>query len=75
MMTLTQFHNIIGGQEQAARASFETYDPYTGKPWALIPADGVAEVDQAVAAAKAASCASCSMAQMRRCSAVGSPYT
>jgi aldehyde dehydrogenase (NAD+) len=54
MMTLTQFHNIIGGQEQAARASFETYDPYTGKPWALIPADGVAEVDQAVAAAKAA---------------------
>ena len=51
---LTAFHNTVGGQTVLARTSFETYDPFTGKPWALIPADGPAEVDAAVAAAKAA---------------------
>ena len=51
---LTAFHNTVAGQTVPARTTFETYDPFTGKPWALIPADGQAEVDAAVAAAKAA---------------------
>jgi aldehyde dehydrogenase (NAD+) len=53
-MALVKFQNIVAGQVQPVSATFETYDPYTGKPWALIPRDGAAEVDAAVAAAKAA---------------------
>ncbi|WP_170388180.1 aldehyde dehydrogenase [Ruegeria atlantica] len=48
------FQNTVNGQLTAGSESFESFDPFTGKPWALIPADGPAEVDTAVAAAKAA---------------------
>lgn len=51
---LSAFLNTVAGQTVPARTTFETYDPFTGKPWALIPADGPAQVDAAVAAAKAA---------------------
>ncbi|MCO5145085.1 MAG: aldehyde dehydrogenase [Aquamicrobium sp.] len=53
-MTLARFHNIVAGRLQPASATFESFDPYTGRPWALIPLGGAAEVDAAVAAAKAA---------------------
>lgn len=51
---MERFSNTVNGRQVAARASFESFDPYTGQPWALIPADGPAEVDAAVASAKAA---------------------
>jgi len=53
-MALQQFENTVGGRLQQVRNTFESFDPFTGKPWALIPLDGPAEVDAAVAAAKAA---------------------
>ncbi len=54
MTALTSFANTVGGAVQSAGATFESFDPYTGKPWALIPRDGAVEVDAAVAAAKTA---------------------
>ncbi|MEM1236335.1 MAG: aldehyde dehydrogenase [Pseudomonadota bacterium] len=51
---MIQFKNIVGGKAAEANESFESFDPYTGKPWALIPKDGPAEVDAAVQTAKAA---------------------
>ena len=54
MTALAHFHNTVAGGLRPAAATFETFDPFTGKPWALIPREGKAEVDAAVAAAKAA---------------------
>lgn len=51
---MERFFNTVNGVQVPARASFESFDPYTGQPWALIPADGPDQVDAAVAAAKAA---------------------
>ena len=51
---LTAFRNTVAGAEVAATATFESFDPFTAKPWALIPADGPDQVNKAVAAAKAA---------------------
>lgn len=51
---LTAFSNTVAGVEVAATATFESFDPFTAKPWALIPADGPDQVNKAVAAAKAA---------------------
>ncbi len=53
-MAPEQFQNTVGGRLQPAHGTFESFDPFTGKPWALIPLDGPAEVEAAVAAAKAA---------------------
>lgn len=53
-MALQHFQNTVGGRRQPVRDTFESFDPFTGRPWALIPLDGPAEVDAAVAAAKAA---------------------
>ena len=53
-MAPEQFQNTVGGRLQPAHGTFEAFDPFTGKPWALIPLDGPAEVEAAVAAAKAA---------------------
>jgi len=53
-MALVSFQNTVGGRLQSTAGTFESHDPFTGKPWALIPRDGAAEVDAAVAAAKAA---------------------
>jgi acyl-CoA reductase-like NAD-dependent aldehyde dehydrogenase len=53
-MALTSFQNTVAGQLQPVAGTFETYDPFTGMPWGLIPLDGAAQVDSAVAAAKAA---------------------
>lgn len=54
MPALTSFQNTVAGRLQPAAGTFESFDPFTGKPWAAIPLDGAAQVDAAVAAAKAA---------------------
>src|SRR5215469_4959005 len=53
---LQQFRMLIGGKAvgAASGATFESHDPYTGQPWALVPDGGPADVDAAVAAARAA---------------------
>ena len=55
-MTLPTYQFPIGGEWQSADqgAHFETHNPYTGAPWALIPRCTEADVGRAVAAAKAA---------------------
>lgn len=47
---------LIGGRPAAAQSGdyFESFDPFTGKAWALVPRAGVADVDAAVQAAKEA---------------------
>ena len=56
MTDLTRYLNTIGGKraEAADGASLESYDPYTGRPWASIPRCGAADVDAAVGAARQA---------------------
>lgn len=56
MSQLEQFRMTIGGKavDAISGQTFESMNPYTGEPWALIP-DGAAEdVDAAVAAARGA---------------------
>ena len=55
-MSNTELHKYqmyIDGQwvEAQTKDHFETANPYTGKPWALIPRGGEADVDHAVDAA------------------------
>jgi len=47
---------LIGGEWAAASSgeSFESFNPYTGKPWALVPRANTADVDRAADAARAA---------------------
>jgi acyl-CoA reductase-like NAD-dependent aldehyde dehydrogenase len=47
---------LIGGRWTAAASGdwFESFDPFTGKPWALLPRAGAADVDAAVEAASEA---------------------
>jgi aldehyde dehydrogenase (NAD+) len=47
---------LIGGErvDAASGEHFESFNPFTGKPWALIPRGTPADVDRAVAAARAA---------------------
>lgn len=56
MSKLTAFRNTVAGRVVSAggRAVLESFDPFTGKPWATIPRCGPQDVDSAVAAAKAA---------------------
>lgn len=44
---------LIGGRRVGAASGdwFESFDPFTGKPWALVPRGGEADVDAAVDAA------------------------
>ncbi|MEM9735706.1 MAG: aldehyde dehydrogenase [Pseudomonadota bacterium] len=51
---LETYRNLVAGQPAEAAEWIESYDPYRGVPWARIPRSGAAEVDHAVAAAKAA---------------------
>jgi aldehyde dehydrogenase (NAD+) len=53
---LPQYELYIDGQSlpSATGRTYETLNPYTGKPWAAVPDGGVADVDRAVAAARAA---------------------
>ena len=47
---------LIGGEWVDSRSgrTFESFDPYTGKPWALVPRAVPEDIDAAVAAARAA---------------------
>ncbi len=53
---LQAFRMTIGGRSVDALSgrTFESLDPYTGRPWALLPDAGPQDVDDAVAAARAA---------------------
>ena len=44
---------LIGGRWTAAASGdyFESFDPFTGKAWALLPRASVADADQAIEAA------------------------
>ena len=53
---LQRFRMLIGGKavDAARGATFESHNPYTGRPWAVVPDGGPADVDAAVAAARGA---------------------
>jgi hypothetical protein len=54
--SLKRYQMFIGGEwmDAAAGGHFESDNPYTGKPWALIPRGGAADVERAVQAARKA---------------------
>jgi (Z)-2-((N-methylformamido)methylene)-5-hydroxybutyrolactone dehydrogenase len=54
MTVLPCFANLAGGNSQRSRSMLESFDPFTGRPWAFIPRCGAHDVDQAVAAASRA---------------------
>ena len=54
MSSLVSFANLVDGVSQPGRETFESYDPFTGKPWARIPRCRAEEVDKAVRAAHTA---------------------
>ena len=51
--SLVKYRMFIGGEwtDAVSGACFESHNPYTGKPWALIPRAGPEDVDRAVRAA------------------------
>jgi Aldehyde dehydrogenase family len=53
---LPRFQMLIGGKavDAASGRTFESQNPFTGQPWAVLPDAGVEDVDAAVAAARAA---------------------
>lgn len=51
---MQQFQHYIDGTFDTGSASFESLDPATGKPWALMPRANAGDVDRAVAAASRA---------------------
>ena len=50
------YQTYIDGKwvDAASGKTFQTFDPYTGEPWALIPECDKADVDRAVEAASRA---------------------
>lgn len=54
--SLTQYKLYIDAQwvDSASGQQFESHNPYTGKPWALIPRGNAEDVDRAVRAARKA---------------------
>ncbi len=54
MTDLAIFQNTVAGKKVEAREFFESFDPFTGKPWAKIPRCGAGDVDEAVGAASQA---------------------
>ena len=55
-MSLPKYDILIGGEWQPSASGqyFETHNPFTGKPWALIPRCNEADATRAVEAASAA---------------------
>lgn len=56
MSKLPNYKMFIGGEwvEAASGERFESFDPFAGKPWAMVARGAKADVDHAVAAAHAA---------------------
>jgi acyl-CoA reductase-like NAD-dependent aldehyde dehydrogenase len=56
MSELKKHRMLVGGQwvDPASGAWFESVNPFTAAPWALVPRGGKDDVDRAVAAAKSA---------------------
>jgi (Z)-2-((N-methylformamido)methylene)-5-hydroxybutyrolactone dehydrogenase len=56
MADLARYLNTVGGRRVAATAgaTFESYNPYSGAPWALIPRCSAADIGAAVDAARSA---------------------
>jgi len=56
MAKLEKLKMYIGGKwcDAASGEWFETFNPFTGKPWALVPRGGTEDANRAVAAAKTA---------------------
>jgi len=54
--SLAKYKLYIDGQwvDSASGRHFESHNPYTGKPWALIPRGNAEDVDRAVRAARKA---------------------
>ncbi len=54
-MAVAAYRMSIAGEERDAVSgrTFESLDPYTGQPWASAPDGDAADVDAAVAAARA----------------------
>jgi aldehyde dehydrogenase (NAD+) len=54
--SLERYRMFVGGRwcDAASGATFESLDPYSGTPWAIVPDAAVADVDRAVAAAREA---------------------
>lgn len=50
-MSLPRFSCFIGGAFADTAETFESIDPSTGRPWAIMPAASAADTDQAVRAA------------------------
>jgi (Z)-2-((N-methylformamido)methylene)-5-hydroxybutyrolactone dehydrogenase len=51
MNSLIPFANLVDGVAEQAAETFESYNPFTGKPWARIPRCRADDVDKAVRAA------------------------
>jgi acyl-CoA reductase-like NAD-dependent aldehyde dehydrogenase len=53
---MEEFRMLVGGRavDALSGATFESENPYTGEPWAVVPDGGPADVDVAVGAARAA---------------------
>ena len=56
MSELQKFQMYIGGEwcDPASGEWFESFNPFTGKPWALVPRGGAEDAERAVAAARKA---------------------
>jgi acyl-CoA reductase-like NAD-dependent aldehyde dehydrogenase len=56
MAELQRFRMLVDGKaaDAASGATFESQNPYTGEPWAVLPDADESDVDTAVAAARAA---------------------
>ena len=54
--SLKSYRMLIGGKwvEAGSGETFESVNPFTGQPWAVVPSAGAADVDAAVGAARAA---------------------
>ncbi len=56
MTDLVSYRNLLNGErvDPASGKRFDSFNPYTGKPWSQVPACGIQDVEQAVEAAHTA---------------------